>query len=140
MTASMTAPQDTYARLLFSEGRGYPLWDPTPHDQAPDGLRIGEIGWLDNGQFIILVPSLKVEMDGDLPRGYQVRQDAAVKLIIISLPPLNPEDLRSKLYQYLPRAMICYTTQNRSMLAVSRKMDLYDCHLIVDDELVIDVI
>ncbi|KAF5357497.1 hypothetical protein D9758_012515 [Tetrapyrgos nigripes] len=118
----MTAPQDTwYARLLFAEGRGYPLWDPAPHDQAPEGLRIGEIGWVDNGEFIVL-PSVKLEMNGNLPRAYHVRQGSSVELT--PLPSLNSDDLRNKLHQYPPRATISYTTQNRVMFGTSGRMDL----------------
>lgn len=51
---------DIYAEQLFPKGYGHPLWIPEPTERP---LRIGDVGWMKDGQFRPLFNFMAPEND-----------------------------------------------------------------------------
>lgn len=49
----MVAPWEVYAESLFPLGYGHPLWIPEPSQEFGE-VRIGDVGYLDDGRFHFL--------------------------------------------------------------------------------------
>ncbi|KAI0329923.1 hypothetical protein GY45DRAFT_1346230 [Cubamyces sp. BRFM 1775] len=52
----MVAPWDIYAKQLFDQGYGHPLWAPEPSHHFGE-VRIGDVGYISEGRFIFLFRS-----------------------------------------------------------------------------------
>ncbi|KAI0369524.1 hypothetical protein BV20DRAFT_353149 [Pilatotrama ljubarskyi] len=62
-----TAPWDIYAEQLMHLGYGYPLWIPDPAPEAAQ-VQIGDVGWVNDGEFVPLFNAPRGENDAQ-PRG-----------------------------------------------------------------------
>ena len=65
---------DTYAEQLFPQGHGYPLWMPDPDPSAGE-VRIGDVGWIDQGGCFQLFNSTRNpddrQVQGSVPSDFE---------------------------------------------------------------------
>ncbi|TBU28366.1 hypothetical protein BD311DRAFT_663481 [Dichomitus squalens] len=71
-------PWQVYAKALFPQGYGYPLWHPQPTYDSSSGLcevEIGSVGWIDEGRFRRLFNARKARDDpinvGRVPESFE---------------------------------------------------------------------
>ena len=80
MATLQRSPWDIYQEQLFQVGYGLPLWHPEPNE--PDGVRevavpvsIGSVGFMRDGQFIVIFDSTKSQGDPTNRRGVPTNFD-----------------------------------------------------------------
>ena len=67
---------DIYARLLFSLGRGHPLWHPSPSAGSyniPQEIHIGAVGRIEEGSYRVILNTMTRDDSGygqDIPEGF----------------------------------------------------------------------
>ncbi|KAI0350573.1 hypothetical protein OH77DRAFT_1412848 [Trametes cingulata] len=83
-----TAPWDIYTEQLIHLGYGYPLWVPDPAPGAAQ-VQIGDVGWVNDGEFISLFNALRGEDDAQPRGGVPVDH---VPLDVRDLSILGPRD------------------------------------------------
>lgn len=64
----MLAPWDIYAQKLLHLGHGHPLWGPEPSDRFGE-IRLGDVGYLEQGRFCFLFNTMKEGNDPINSRG-----------------------------------------------------------------------
>ena len=73
----LTKPWDVYACQLFPQGYGHPLWVPEPSSTSGREVLVGDVGWLQKGEFRSLFNSMEQE-DGPANREKSVPRDFEV--------------------------------------------------------------
>lgn len=101
---------DQYARLLFGKCHGYPLWDPQPTEEnvgyKKDGVRIGDVGFLDQGSFNFLF-NICVPREHAINSLLRKPQGQAYSFVAVAV---EDDDVRHKRVAFPPEA--CVSTKS----------------------------
>ncbi|TFK89205.1 WD40 repeat-like protein [Polyporus arcularius HHB13444] len=94
-----TTPWDIYAEQLLPVGYGHPLWIPEPNERE---VEIGDVGWLNNGEFRALFNSMKphddpINLDKGVPPDFKV---------------FNPRNLSIHNTERIGQKMVCSRSIN----------------------------
>ncbi|KAJ7830035.1 hypothetical protein B0H13DRAFT_2434225, partial [Mycena leptocephala] len=113
---------DQYAKLLLGKCHGYPLWDPQPTEEninyKMDGVRIGDVGFLDQGAFNYLF-NICVPREHAINSLIQSQQGQASSFVSVGI---GANDVRHKRVAFPPKACVSTKSIRKRGVDVSENM------------------
>jgi hypothetical protein len=118
------SPSEHYTRLLLGKCYGYPLWDPQPTENnisyKKDGVRIGDVGFLDQGSFNYLfnICASRADPINSFLRKPIVRDHPFVPV------PIDDDDVRHRRVAFPPEACVSTKSIRKRALDVSEQVEI----------------
>jgi hypothetical protein len=113
---------DQYAKLLLGKCYGYPLWDPQTTeenaDYEKDGVRIGDVGFLDQGAFNFLF-NICVPEEHAINSLLRKPEGQAYSFVAVAI---EDDDVRHKRIAFPPEACVSTKIIRKQGVTVSENI------------------